>query len=232
MLPSYTKPNVQSVQPGTTGAPAQAATPTGYATGANPITASRGAVADMTRAPAMPATPQVQSQPGIPQAWQSQQYMSHLQNRMMAPPQQSGLASLQVPNVYGRSNDRSLQGMTMAQQHAAPQAAVHGADWRSRAAMQQNANAAKSASPYSLYENPVQPPSRDSMRKAFYDRAVGHYDRSVAAHDQMILAPIRAKEEAKRAAEAEQQRAYEEMMAQQGNEDNGGFRSYQNTEYG
>lgn len=115
MLPSYTKPSIQSVQPGAP-APAAPATATGYAVGANPITASRGAVADLTKAPAMPANPQVQSQPGIPQAWQSPYYMQNMQNMQSyfnARPEMAGLGSL-PPSIHGQ-----MQAAAPAQMNAA-----------------------------------------------------------------------------------------------------------------
>lgn len=123
MLPSYTKPNIQSVQPGMTGTAAPA-TPTGYATGANPITASRGAVADMTKAPAMPANPQVQTQQ-VPQAWQSQHYLNNMRSLYSARPELAGLGSLPpqaAPQAQQNFNplhvaDRN-EGMTSATSQA------------------------------------------------------------------------------------------------------------------
>lgn len=146
MLPSYTKPNIQSVQPGMTGSAAPATpngyvTPTGYDAGANPITASRGAVADMTAAPAMPANPQVQTQ-RVPQAWQTQQYTNHLQSLYAARPDLAGLGSLQ--------QSKGIPGMTGNTNIPEPAVPAH-LDWRNRGAA--TAVQEKTGAPISLTAN-------------------------------------------------------------------------------
>lgn len=183
MQNSYTKPSIQSVQPGQMGAPA---TPTGYATGANPITASRGAVTQMSAAPAMPATPQVQSQPGIPQAWQTQQYANHLQSLYAARPELSGLGGL--PQTQG------IPGMTGT---ATPQRSNIPAhlDWASKGAaspVQENAAAMPSSTVNTGY-------ALNNQRLA--DKNKQFWDNAKANHENIVMAPIRAKE-AEKAAKA------------------------------